>query len=332
MALSKRINSIVLQTIKIPITVVSRAVKFLVSVLRGWLESSFKSLTGPKGYLIIPTLIAAWVGTYSIVEAMHSRSLNYSSFERSAFVTLVSSGSKASFIAAMKYFGETQTIEVRNQPDIFHPKTWVGTYQPNKLPMWRWCRQYLAQCTPALCGNGSDIRIDLSEAKMDWSMLIGVDFHNADLSKSWLIRADLTESNFNNANLDESQMLASLLVDATLQGASIRWTNLSEADFEDADAEGANFQGSILEKCNLSGANFQNTNLNGARLTDANLTGTDFTNANFEGADTTGAIIDDTILSGATWTDGTICSENSIGKCIPTSDQANSIDAQKPQG
>lgn len=308
-----------IQTTKALINAVIDVGTVTCSVLRGWIESSYKSLIGPKGYLIVPTLIGAWVGAYSIVEAMHSRSLNYSSFERGAFMTLVSSGNKASFIAAMKYFGETQTIKVRNVPEINHPSTWFGTYQPNMLPMWRWCRQYLAQCTPNLCGNGKDIRVDLSETKMDWSMLIGIDFHKADMQKAWLIRADLSESNLDDVNLDGSQMLSCLLVDSTLRGASIKWTDLSEANLEDADAEGANFQGSILENCNLSGANLRNADLQDARLTNANLEGADFTNANLQGVDIAGAVLYGVIFNGATWIDGSICGQDSIGKCLAIS-------------
>jgi len=120
-------------------------------------------------------------------------------------MTLVSSGNKASFISAMKYFGDAQNIKVRKEPEILNPNTWFGTYQPNQLPMWRWCRQYLSQCNTISCGDREGkYRIDLSEVRMDFSMLIGIDFHKADMHKSSLIRADLTESNLDEANLDES--------------------------------------------------------------------------------------------------------------------------------
>ncbi|MFW7379273.1 MAG: pentapeptide repeat-containing protein [Oligoflexus sp.] len=48
----------------------------------------------------------------------------------------------------------------------------------------------------------------------------------------------------------------------------------------------------------------------------------DFSNANFRGANLSGAIISTQVnfsnadFSGATWVDGRICGENSIGACL----------------
>src|SRR5437879_1964233 len=78
----------------------------------GW--HSFKR----KGYLLIATLIAVYVGGDSIMEARHERRVNRALFERNTFMTMVSSGNRGTFIAAMKALGPLQTMTVPHYPEL----------------------------------------------------------------------------------------------------------------------------------------------------------------------------------------------------------------------
>jgi len=80
-------------------------------VLAGWCKQAWKSFVGPYGYLAVATLLGAYVGLYSIIEARHERKMNRAIFERTTFMNMASSGNSASFIAAMKSFGPLQNIE-----------------------------------------------------------------------------------------------------------------------------------------------------------------------------------------------------------------------------
>ena len=79
--------------------------------------------------------------------------------------------------------------------------------------------------------------------------------------------------------------------------------------------EGANFKG-----MDLSGVDFSKTDLERANFENANLSGADFTKADLEDANLKGAKIKDTIFKGAelefaTWVNGRVCGEDSVGAC-----------------
>ena len=81
-------------------------------VLRGWVETAWHSFIGGHGYLAILTLIGAYVGAYSLNEARYELRANRAALARSNFITMVSSGNRGAFIAAMQDFGELQNIPV----------------------------------------------------------------------------------------------------------------------------------------------------------------------------------------------------------------------------
>lgn len=82
---------------------------------------------------------------------------------------------------------------------------------------------------------------------------------------------------------------------AKLEGADLRGKNLSGYDFRGADLEDANLSGANLSNANFKNADLENTNLKGAIIT-----GTIFSGAELEYA---------------TWVDGRVCAEGSIGGC-----------------
>lgn len=85
------------------------------------------------------------------------------------------------------------------------------------------------------------------------------------------------------------------MISAQLEGADLSGRDLSNVNFMGAELEKVNFQ-----KANLSNANFKNADLEEANFKGANITG-----ANFSGAE----------LEFATWADGRVCAEDSVGSC-----------------
>lgn len=92
------------------------------SVLNIWGRNLWTDLTGPYGYRVwivsVTTIIAAYIGWYAVIEARHERQMNRALFERSTFITMVSSGNPGAFIAAMKEFGPTQMTSIFREPSL----------------------------------------------------------------------------------------------------------------------------------------------------------------------------------------------------------------------
>lgn len=118
-----------------------------------------------------------------------------------------------------------------------------------------------------------------------------------------------------------------------LEAAGVNWSDSSmvQMRLDGANLQGADFTRSILDLANLKGANLmlanlKNAHLHAVNLVDsnlmmANLEGTNFLDADLRGANLRGAKMHNTILiqanlSGATWSDGRICAEGSIGECL----------------
>lgn len=80
---------------------------------------------------------------------------------------------------------------------------------------------------------------------------------------------------------------------------------LEEANLQGIDLSGRNFSGADLEKANLQNANLTNAIFKNADLEEANLKGAKINGAVFKGAE----------LEFATWVDGKVCAEDSLGSC-----------------
>lgn len=115
-----------------------------------------------------------------------------------------------------------------------------------------------------------------------------------------------------NADLQEAVLEEAYLKLANLQGA-----DLYKADLRGAYLQKANLRGAYLYQTNLRGAYLYQADLRGAELNWAYLQEANLLDADLRGVvDIDGADLDGAKLGGATWTDGKICKEGSIGKCI----------------
>lgn len=82
-----------------------------------------------------------------------------------------------------------------------------------------------------------------------------------------------------------------------------------------AKLEGANLKGKKLIGVNFTKADLEEADLSCTDLSNANFQGADLEEANLKGAKITGANFKGTELEFATWTDGRVCAEGSIGGC-----------------
>ena len=113
-----------------------------------------------------------------------------------------------------------------------------------------------------------------------------------------------TASAFDPADLQELGTTGSC-VDCDLSGAVLIHWNLAGADLS-----GTNLMGVNLTDAWLAGANLMGANLSGAILISASLA-----SANLQGARLGGANLLFTVLSSATWVDGSRCDRPSSGWC-----------------
>jgi uncharacterized protein YjbI with pentapeptide repeats len=112
-------------------------------------------------------------------------------------------------------------------------------------------------------------------------------------------------------NWRDSSMVQMRLDGANLQGANLSGSILQLANLKGANLMLANLKGAHLHAVNLRGSNLTMANLSGANLLDADLTG-----ANLLGANLQKTILIQAKFSGATWPDGRVCAEGSVGECL----------------
>jgi hypothetical protein len=89
------------------------------------------TIVGNRGHIVIGSVLAAYFVVFELIDTKSTQEETRASLERSLFITLVSSGNAASFVAAMKDFGSTQTMPATEHPSWFRFWDWGQTYQPN---------------------------------------------------------------------------------------------------------------------------------------------------------------------------------------------------------
>lgn len=221
-----------------------RAVLGLFDPRRAWYQNIWSDLFGPFGYrtwlLVFTTIVGAYFGLYAVMVARHDRLINRALFERNAFVTMVSSGNRTSFITAMKDFGPVQTVSALRAPSPMEPLLWLETNQPNRGQLHRWATYRLSACVPRECGTDDGIyRIDLLNANLQGanlqdtslykSRLLGATLKQADLRGTILIGSNMSDADLRNADLRGAE-----LGGVSLNGADLRWSDLREADIKGA--------------------------------------------------------------------------------------------------
>ncbi|HYX31847.1 MAG TPA: pentapeptide repeat-containing protein [Oligoflexus sp.] len=128
-------------------------------------------------------------------------------------------------------------------------------------------------------------------------------FVDSDLRLSHFALANFVELTVQNSCLASINWSASRFQDVTMDNSSAERGNFSgivsqgRFDFTRGQLSGSNFSGAVFE----GPVNFQDTNLRGVDLSAVKFNDT----VNWQGAQ----------LSGATWMDGRICAEGSVGQC-----------------
>lgn len=112
-------------------------------------------------------------------------------------------------------------------------------------------------------------------------------------------------------DLRDADLSDARLRNAVLEGAILSTATLARVDLSYADLAGADLSGADLEAAVLKGASLREARLAGAALTEADLRYANLTGADLEGASLAGAD-----LSQATWIDGRVCADGSIGACL----------------
>ena len=252
-------------------------------VLWTWFVHFREDVTKPTGYrILVPavvTLIASYVGIYTLVEARHERQLNRATFERATFITLTTSSNGAAFIAGMKTFGQIQNMYIRAEPSLWKFWGWFRKYQPNYTPLRAWSSHFFSAYDGKANGTMDFRQANLREAKLSWANLPGTHLEGANLQQ-----ADLGWSNLRDAEMDYH-----ILVDLP-RGIyrKTRKTNLEEARLFRADLTGANLRGANLQNAILIETKLIGANLQGADLRKANMKKTDLRGANLYRADLRG--------------------------------------------
>ena len=149
---------------------------------------------------------------------------------------------------------------------------------------------------------------------------------------SWTDKVDeLVDSNTYCKHEPEAQCTQAVRIGLEAPGIDWNHSSLVQMRLDGANLQGANFTRSQLDLSNLKGANLMLANFEGAHmhavnlqdsnLMMANLSKTSLLDADLRGANLRGANLQDAILikanfSGATWSDGRVCAEGSIGECL----------------
>lgn len=99
-------------------------------------------------------------------------------------------------------------------------------------------------------------------------VLIGADFHDADLRATTFSLTNLREANFKGANLEGGSLFGAKLHDADLS-----YTNLRGATLDSAVFDGTNLDQAILEDAFAFNTKFKNVSIIGADFTNVPLRG-----------------------------------------------------------
>lgn len=221
----------------------------------GWLTGLKADLVGKNAHrtwiALITAAVTAYFAVYALFESRHDRQMQIALYERNAFITMVSSGNRGAFVAAMHNFAQIQNMKIQKYPSLFEPWGWFGDETPNRKPLWKWARYRLPICTPAECGDiEQDIRIDLR--KVNW---LGVH----------LPYVNFTGADFTGANLSSANFSDAILCKANLTNVLFSYADLTNADIFETNFTNASTRNIILAHVNVSSSNLSAEQLRRAR-------------------------------------------------------------------
>jgi uncharacterized protein YjbI with pentapeptide repeats len=127
--------------------------------------------------------------------------------------------------------------------------------------------------------------LDLRNANLQGSFLVGASLENARLQSAGLSLAQLQGASLPSAQLIGSDLRWAQLQGANLFGAEMQWTDLRKAQLQGADLENAMLQSANMERAQLQGANLRRALMQGADLFGARLKGVNLEWAQLQEAD-----------------------------------------------
>jgi len=147
-------------------------------------------------------------------------------------------------------------------------------------------------------------RLDFGGADLSQSDLGRADLSKTNLSQATLNTTNLFEANLRQANLQAATLIEANLHGVNFREARLIQTNLMranlfEANFNQANLGQANLEGADLTGAYLNWANFSGVNLKRATLAQASLKGTNLSQADLDNADLSRATLTGTNLTGA---------------------------------
>lgn len=175
-----------------------------------------------------------------------------------------------------------------------------------------------------------------SPARFTGGKMVGTDLRGFTGNGTQFQNVDMTNANLSNANLSNATFDHCILKGATmdkirLNVANILWSNLDGVTLTGgAELLNIDMQMSEMSNADLTGARFmakllscriRNSKLNGVDFSGSSYEGTDFMFTDFRQARFNGNVdrgdndFGNANLSGATWTNGHVCAEGSIGSC-----------------
>ena len=290
-------------------------------ILIRWWRHFRESLAAPKGYLVIGSLLAAYLTIYAVAEGIHSRQIARSDYERSAVVSKLIANNGTAFVVGMRQFGATYHLQVLRSPVVWNPLSWWQSDHPNRQilrdlieDLFEAARQDSMNCNPdwdaaselILFGRSSKVFIakanleevdfsafDLSQVRFSQSSLRGADLREANLrfcrvTDTDVARANLTDVSANHAyflNVDfrETPSLKRVI---NAKSAKFPGCDFSGLDLSQVDFGGAEF-GALLD--NVPAARFDGTNLTAAFLKHADFSAVDLSTATLTDAQLQGA-------------------------------------------
>lgn len=134
-------------------------------------------------------------------------------------------------------------------------------------------------------------KTQLKQANLTEANLSRVLIKRSDLSRATLNKANLSHARLVGANLSSTQLISSDLQKAILEDAIFTGADISDAKLMEADMYAAQLGRVSAIGTQLSYANLTNTNWQGADLSEAYLDHANLTNANFSAARLAGAVL-----------------------------------------